>query len=90
MAYSPLLSVEENVNSAITPNQKVLSAFTKRAVKAPLGDPFVDSLGADLNEISELRDCQYWWKLRARSVGKSLLDFGLGQFPQMLGHDMSR
>jgi len=89
-AFSPLLSVKENINSAIAPNQQVLSSFAKRAIETPLRYPFVDRLGADMNKISELSDFEYRRKIRTRTVGKSLLDFGLGEFPLIRGHNSTR
>jgi hypothetical protein len=50
----PVLSVEKEIDSPITPNEYVLAALAEGPIQAAAGDPFVESLDAQPEETSQL------------------------------------
>src|SRR5262245_36073097 len=75
----PFLSVKQDCEGAIAPNENVLAALAESSVEMALGAPFVDGLCANADQRRELARRQDDGNLGRGAVFEGAFDLSCGQ-----------
>ena len=86
---SPILSVKEDIDRSVAPDQMLLPTLAKGTVEPTFGDPFVDGLLADLCQGCELSDVEDGREMRTGTVAERLADFRLREFSPVGTHRLN-